>query len=382
MGKSSISGLVLVSIILLSINGCPSDELPGSTNDGISDQNNSSTVEFTQFTRLPFDIEYVSAVSPIGGFGGVNTRSNPYLGRPYGTERHFIWHMSPGTPYNVYAPATTYIISVRKTEGSGHYGLNFKIHYESYFRLDHIHILDPELESAIASQLGGTWEETSPFVSWPTPILVHEGDILGQTGVYTDSVNWDWFVEDRTRHEGVIAPDHYWSAIFAYSRSVYDLCTDEVKHQLASLAGEPGVPQKDSPILGQFGSDVPGTLSGTWFYDYTNAPRWGPKLAIFRPYHLDSSKIEIKLAIPELDLYGVWVVEPNTSGNVNPDPRTVTAEYGMVYYVLDDDYGSDESGVLMIQVNPNSTITIETYRDSFEPTEFNGFSGGELTLVR
>ena len=78
----------------------------------------------------------------------------------------------------------------------------------------------------------------------------------------------------------------------------------------------------------------------------------------------------------------MWVVEPNTLGNVNPDPRTVTAEYGMVYYVLDDDYSSDESGLLMIQVNPNSTITLETYRDSFEPTEFNGFSGGELTLVR
>ena len=381
MGKSTIIGLVLVFIILLSISGCLSEYTPSTSSEKTPAQNNLSTVEFTQFTRLPFDIENVIAFSPIGGFSGIHSRSNPYLGRPYGTERHFIWHKSPGTPYNVYSPATTYIISVRKTEGSGHYGLNFKIHDESYFRFDHIHILDPELESAIVSQLGGTWEETSPFVSLPTPILVYEGDVLGQTGVYADSVNWDWFVEDRTRHEGIIAPDHYWSAIFAYSRSVYDLCTDKVKQQLASLAGEPGVPQKGSPILGQFGSDAPGTLSGTWFYDYANDPRWGPKLVIFRPYHLDSSKIEIKLAIPELDLYGVWIVEPNASDNVNPDPNAVTAEFGLVYYILDD-HSTDESGLLMVQVNPDSTITIETHKDSFETTEFNDFTGDELTLVR
>ncbi len=135
---------------------------------------------FREFTRLPFDIENVSAVSPVGGFGGSQVRSNPALGRPYGTERHFIWHKTPGTAYTVYAPASTYIVSVRKSSGIGDYGLNFRMYGESQFRLDHIHRLDDELESKIDTQLGG-WEETSPFIPLPVPIPVMAGDILGQT---------------------------------------------------------------------------------------------------------------------------------------------------------------------------------------------------------
>jgi hypothetical protein len=345
-----------------------------------------SLVEFTQFKRLPFDIENVSAVSPIGGFGGIHTRSNPMLVRPYGQERHVIWNKTPGKPYNVYAPATTYIFSVWKSPTS-QYGLSFKI-YGDYrdgrFSFDHIHILNPELESEIISQLGESWGGGG--TSWlylPNPILVHEGDILGQTSVYTFPSNWDWLVVDETRHEGVIAPDHYRSNIFAYSRSVYDLCTDEVKQQLRSLAGKPGVLQKGQPILGQFGSDVPGTLSGTWFYDVTDDSRWGPKLAIFRPYHMDSSKVEIKLAMPELDLYGVWIISPSESGNTNPEPTNVTPESGIVYYVLDSgSYYTEEFGLLIVQLNKDNTVTLETQRDHFDHEDFNEFTGNELTLTR
>ena len=368
--------------------GCsaPSDqeEEPATESSPLTTKTEESTpvVEFTQFKRLPFDIENVSAVAPIGGFEGIHTRSNPKLGRPYGMERHVIWHKTPGKPYNVYAPATAYIYSVRKST-VGHYGLNFKMWGDSHFRLDHIHDLDPELKSEVTSQLGEVWEETASFLYLPSAILVHEGDVLGQTGVYADSSNWDWLVEDRTRHEGVIVPGHYWSSIFAYSRSVYDLCTDEVKEQLRSLAGKPGEPQKGEPIMGQFGSDVAGTLSGTWFYDTDNDPRWGPKLAVFRWYHMDSSKVEIKLAIPELDVYGVWIISPLESGNINPEPENVTPESGIVYYILDSGtYYTEELGLLVVRVNADSTITIETHRDRFDPEDFSAFTGIELILSR
>jgi hypothetical protein len=338
--------------------------------------------EFEQFTRLPFDIENVASVGPIGGFGGTNTRSNPYLGRPYGTERHFISHKTPGKPYNVYAPATTYIYSVRKSM-VGHYGFNFKMYENSEFRLDHIHVIDPGLKSKIVAQLGEGWQETNAFEILPFALLVREGDILGQTGVYADSWNWDWLVVDRNRHEGIIVPEHYWSDIFAYSRSVYELCTDEVKEHLRSLAGNPGEPQKGEPILGQFGSDVAGTLSGTWFYDVTNDPRWGPKIAVFRRYHMDSSKVEIKLAIPELDVYGVWIISPGEPGNINPEPENVTPESGIVYYILDGGtYYTEELGLMVVRVNADSTITIETQRDQFDPEDFSDFTGSELTLSR
>ena len=337
---------------------------------------------FKEFTRLPFDIENVSAVSPVGGFGGSQVRNNPRLGRPYGTERHFIWHKTPGTAYNVYAPASTYIVSVRKSSGIGDYGLDFRMYGESQFRLDHIHTLDPELKSKIDAQLGG-WEETSPFISLPVPIPVRAGDILGQTGIKDNSVNWDWLVEDHTQHEGVTYPEHYWSPVFAYSRSVYELCTEEVKRQLETLAGYPNQPQKGLPILGQFGSDVAGTLSGTWFNSYTNDPEWGPRIAVFRPYFLDSGQIEIKLAIPELDLYGVWVISPEKSG-YQPNPRQVTADSGIAYYLLEPANSSEqgEYGLLMAQVTADGSIRLETHRDSFNPEEYPAFSGNELTLTR
>ena len=392
MKRWLISTLAVCSLLVFTSCSAPSDqeEVPGISEEPKLSQepalsptpDSSPVVEFAQFKRLPFDIENVSAVAPIGGFEGIHTRSNPKLGRPYGMERHVIWHKTPGKPYNVYAPATAYISSVRKSI-VGHYGLNFQMWGDSHFRFDHIHTLDTELKSEITSQLGEVWEETASFLSLPSPILVHEGDVLGQTGVYADSSNWDWFVEDRTNHEGVIAPEHYWSSIFSYSRSVYDLCTDGVKEQLRSLAGKPGEPQKGEPILGQFGSDIPGTLSGTWFYAVTNDPRWGPKLAIFRPYHMDSSKVEIKLAIPELDVYGVWIINPGESGNVNPDPASVTSESGIVYYLLDSGtYYTEELGLLIVKVNTDSTITIETHRDEFDPEDFGDFTGGELTLSR
>jgi len=142
--------------------------------------------------------------------------------------------------------------------------------------------------------------------------------------------------------------------------------------------------------MGQFGSDVPGTLSGTWFYDVTDDPRWGPKLAIFRPYHLDSSKVEIKLAMPELDLYGVWVMSPSKSGNTNPEPTNVTPESGIVYYLLDKgtnrfsgaSYYTEEFGLLIVRLNKDNTVTLETQRDHFDPEVFTEFTGNELTLTR
>ena len=214
-----------------------------------------SLVEFTQFKRLPFDIENVSAVSPIGGFEGIHTRSNPSLVRPYGQERHIIWPKMPGKPYNVYAPATTYIFMVWKSM-SGQFGLNFKMYGDyrgSCFRFDHIHILNPELESEITSQLGESWGDPQSWLYLPNPILVHEGDILGQTGIHAAPINWDWMVEDRTWHEGVIAPEHYLTS-FVYVRSVYDLCTDELKQQLHSLARKPGETQKGEALERLLGS--------------------------------------------------------------------------------------------------------------------------------
>ena len=61
-----------------------------------------------------------------------------------------------------------------------------------------------------------------------------------------------------------------------------------------------------------------------------------------------------------------------------------TARYaGTVYYLLDGgDYYTKESGLLVVRVNADSTITMETHRDHFDPEDFSDFTGSELTLSR
>ncbi len=173
--------------------------------------------------------------------------------------------------------------------------------------------------------------------------------------------------------------------LFASAKSAYDFASDEVKQQLESLAGywtgAEFIPSEGLPVLGQCGDDTEGTLSGIWFYDYTDNSTWGPKLAGFIPYFLDTGQLYVKLAIPEVDLYGIWVITTNASGNINLDPKTVTSESGIVYYTLNNP-GNDENGLLMVQVNSDGTIKLDTHKDSFDPAAFPNFTGSELTLSR
>ena len=98
---------------------------------------------------------------------------------------------------------------------------------------------------------------------------------------------------------------------------------------------------------------------------------------------MDPAKIEIKLAIPELDLYGVWNITPGQSG-INQEPWTITPDSGIVYYLLEENDVSrfGEYGLLLAQVTSDGTIRLETHRDSFNPGDFPVFPGSELTLSR
>lgn len=342
------------------------------------------------FTRLPFDIENVGGVMTIGNFVFTHTRSNPQTVRPYGMERHAMYHKSPGTAYNAYSPATTYIVSVRKSQGIGDYGFNFKLGGDVYFRHDHIHAIDPELEAKITAQLGGPLQETSAFEPLSEPIYITAGTLLGTTGFKAGSVNWDWFVgEGSPPNDGVTNPEHYvtsMAGLFMSAKSCYDYASDDVKTQLESLAGywdgSSLAKRKGVPALGKCGHDIDGTLSGIWFYDYSDDATWGPKLAAFTPYFLDTSSATVKLAIPELDLYGVWnTTYTNVAANINLPPESVTESTGIAYYILNV-HDNDENGLLMVRVNPNDTITIETHKDVFDPSGYTVFSSSAIILQR
>lgn len=343
---------------------------------------------FTEFTHLPFDLEYVAAITPIGNILGTHTRSNPQTVRPFGFERHAIWHKNPGTAYNVYAPATTYIYSVRKSQGIGDYGMNFRITDRISFRHDHIHSIADTIRDKVEAQIG-PWEESSPFIMLPEPIPVKAGDLLGQTGFKAGSVNWDWFVgEGGEPNPGITNPDSYVTSmgqLFIPAKSVYDYASDELKSTLADLTGYwNGVVFEErvgNPPMGQCGDDIAGTLSGIWFYDTADDPTWGPKVALFLPYYLDTeNKISIRLAVPELSVYGAWTVTLAASGSVDIAPKDVTVAKGAVYYVLDDN-NSEENGLLRVEMNPDGSITIETSTDT-AVGNFPDFTGAEKILTR
>lgn len=339
-----------------------------------------------QFTRLPFDAENVGAISSLGDLGQVS-RSQTGSGHPYGNERHFIWHKKPlgRDLYNVYAPGDGTLSRFKMTNAPP-YGLQ----YQLYFRIDnnrtyylaHINKLEPGLEAKISQALGGQINETGTPQEMNNTIAVKAGDILGQTGA--TAVNWDWGLIDNSYADGITDPSHYTGLEAAHSRSVYDLSSADVKAQLRQLSGiwnsvdQTFRARVGDPALGIVGTDVKGTLSGTWFQTYDFNPY--PHLAIFSPYAYDTSKLQIMLEIPDLDLFGRYQADEIQALNgVGLNPTSIAPTSDIVSYYLKN---GAEDGVLMVRVNTDETISVEAIKGvQTRPDNFT-FSSRAITLKR
>lgn len=340
-------------------------------------------------TRLPFDASNVGAIQPLGGLGS-GGRSNPELGHPYGNERHFIKHKSTQTPYNVYAPATTKITAFRKSDLTSQWRFNMEIDSDTFVFVDHLTSAAASIESAIAAQFGGSVPATSGTNMLSPPISIIAGDLLGQTGPGTGPGGaWDYGAVDPGYAAGITTPANYFSETYQYARSPYDFATDAAKAQMESLFGDWDLqtssftPRLGAPPQGTYGNDSAGTLQGNWFYDIAFSTTWGPNLAVFSPYYLNVSKLQIRLAIPDLDIYGVFYdLAMNNAGNINPNPKNVNSSSGIVYYHLPNSYGGSENGLLMVRYNSNGTLTIETHNGSTDTAAFPNFGAGALTLTR
>lgn len=336
------------------------------------------------FTRLPFDAAGVGGITPLGTLGG-GTRAAPELGHPFGNERHFIWHRNPGVDYTVYAPVSARIVAFREST-SNDFRVDFLLYQgpdgkrvTSY--LDHITALDPAFRAALESRIAGGIRVTSATVPVSPALEVSAGMVLGTTG--QTPVNWDWGIVDE-RTTAVARPESFFSDITQNARPVYDYATPQVQAQLRALTGQWNaatqtfVARVGTPPMGEFTNDAPGTLSGIWFQDPASEPY--PRAVSINVYSLDTSRLQMLLQVPALDLFGKYVDIPvAASGTQNRAPTDVTAASGIVSYVLANGV---ENGVLYARVNADGTITLEAVRGASSPNPAFLFTAAAVTLRR
>jgi hypothetical protein len=336
------------------------------------------------FTRLPFDAAGVGGITPLGTLGG-GTRAAPELGHPFGNERHFIWHRNPGVDYTVYAPVSARVVAFRES-ASNDFRVDFLLYQgpdgkrvTSY--LDHITALDPAFRAALESRIAGGIRVTSATVPVSPALEVSAGTVLGTTG--QTPVNWDWGIVDE-RTTAVARPESFFSDITRNARSVYDYATPQVQAQLRALTGQWNavtqtfVARVGTPPMGEFTNDAPGTLSGIWFQDPASEPY--PRAVSINVYSLDTSRLQMLLQVPALDLFGKYVDIPvAASGTQNRAPTDVTAASGIVSYVLANGV---ENGVLYARVNADGTITLEAVRGAPSPNPTFLFTTAAVTLRR
>lgn len=160
--------------------------------------------------------------------------------------------------------------------------------------------------------------------------------------------------------------------------------TDEMKTQAATLAGYwvPGQgldPVKTTPVLGQYAHDVAGTLSGGWLKEYKTG-----NTAFFVPDSYEPNALQIRLSISEFSVFGVWNKIAISSGGLNPDPTTVTPASGIVGYLLGSQNRRDteDYGILLVRVNSDETITVETLANQTAMPDNPSFSDAAITLKR
>lgn len=337
-----------------------------------------------KFERFPFDIENIGSVAPIGEFAGIN-RSNVSMSHFYGNMRNYVFSKFPGEyEYNVYAPSDGLIVGFRNNEMSGEFRFNFEIDSNTFYYLDHIQSLSPEIIEKLEPMFGSPLRFTNAVEGFSPGIEVKAGDIIGKTGL--KGIAWDWGMIDANACDDILFPEHYMQD--QCPTSVYDYFTDEMKEQIEPIAGAYGFDKNTSsgnfqkvettPILGKYAHDIDGTLSGGWFqeYDYRNA--------FFVPDSYQPNMLQIRLGMPDLSLLGVWNKIAIGTGNVNPDPKLVTPESGIVSYVLGQQNRRDTSeyGVVLVRVNEDQTITIETLPNLTQAPSNPSFSSNAITLKR
>lgn len=263
--------------------------------------------------------------------------------------------------------------------------------FTSYFDL--LTSLDPEIEDEWQRTLG---DGTAPWVGIP----VKAGQVIGRIGAQT----LDFGVYDyETVLSDFIEPAHYDSESWkVHTTDPFPYFPDDVRTALLAK-----MLRQVEPRAGKIDHDVEGALAGNWFQEGTNGyggtdrfNYWDGHLAVV-PDALDPSQWRFSI--------GNFSGEPGDArqfgikGNA-PDPRTVTAETGLVTYELvdwsyyarnddsrsgfvrpGDDIGSRNGdyvqGVVLLQLSGDGTLKSEVFPEK-TAAEVTGFTAATKTYER
>lgn len=337
-----------------------------------------------EYTVLPASEEYIGAISPLGWLGA-STRSRPDLAHPLGDERHHVFfneRFSGGI--EIRAPGSGYI------EWASMSHLNewgFTIHVDdrlSYY-MDHIGCLNSTLKNQLMEI--HDFNESGPVNAYINRrVKVNAGQVVG----YSNTTKYfDWGTVDKSRINGISNRSHYTWDRHVYGAPAYDYASDSLKPVIKSLYGiwngpaNKSHPQDDGVIGGSVRCDINGTLQGIWFYDHTYDDTWGQKIAMFSPYCLNHSNIQIRLSIPELSVYGNWQnITMSSSGNLDRKPHLVTNTSGIVGYLVNRSMGVGEEGLILVQVIDGHHIRVETFEGATTMPKTPQFTEKSVVLYR
>jgi len=318
------------------------------------------------FSTLPFDVSNITGWVPLGAL-------NP-PGHTFPTDHQYIYlknFSSGNAPVTLYAPGNVTITGARIVHYNNgaapdDYALDFTPCRELSVNFGHVRTLAP----AILTALGPFDQQCASYSPAPgttvnncftkrVEIKVGAGDIIGTSAgldlllfdsrvqpiVYANPSRW---IQNETGF------DHFHVAPMSdyYSEPARSI----VGRLLGSFDGK--THRTVEPLGGSIGSDIAGTVQGTWMNATQPTYPESPHLAIV-PDNVDPTRIDVSIGIsqPAFDP-GAYTFTPSTIGVTNRHPATITP--GASIYCWEIGYSaSDRRGVVLVQLVDAKTLRVE-----------------------
>ncbi|MEO7966275.1 MAG: hypothetical protein ABIT38_20430 [Gemmatimonadaceae bacterium] len=306
-------------------------DAPTASNNEFSNLKAPSTV--AEFSVLPVIMPPGAAITPLGHIQPV--------GHVLPTDHVYFYPVNfdhPGVPDTVTRPVVspgegivTWMLYV--SSGRPHWKVMFKMTSNCYYYLDHL-LPDPGLK------VGS---------------IVHAGDRIGTTDP-GGTLDLGAFDLSHTL-SGFVTPARYGEQTL-HCVSPWKYFTEPLRSSLyARIRRAPTAPDRD----GHIDYDIPGRLVGSWFQESlpatveSSGPRgWAKSLAFAYDYY-DPSIVRISIG-GTIAAPGVWNIAAD-----EPRPVDVSRANGKVAYRLKNLEGSQQSGLMLVEMLAANRIRVQVF---------------------
>lgn len=321
------------------------------------------------FSALPV------AQSDIGGWVPLGAMNPP--GHTFPTDHQYIYLKAFGSgplaPVPLYAPGNLTVVGARSTKYAGtggfeDYSILFSSCRETFAEFGHVRSIAPSLLAKLPPfDQGCTTYSPAPGSSvtacWTkgVEVRVSAGEMIGTTAgldlwlfdarvtpiIYANPARWG----------GATAGiDHF--HVVPFSDYYAEPMRSTVQSMLGSYDGR--IQRTIPPLGGTIGTDVPGSVQGTWFFGTEPTYPESPHLAIV-PNHIDPRRIEISMGTSGGSYpSGLRAMMPSENGPFNRHPAQITP--GPTVHCWDlinaGDLGTGY-GIALIQLVDATTLRIE-----------------------